>query len=121
MLAREQPLFTGCAEEKYGEVPLNGVLRSSQIHPRFIGICSHIDDRSPTGDAHRIIARDRQMGARRISFWDIVQLLAAYVAVPVALLYPVGFFALFFQFMNYFFLDFTRHGTRHPWSTGWWP
>jgi hypothetical protein len=35
-----------------------------------------------------------------------VQTLAAYVAVPVALLYPVGFFASFAQFMNYYFLDF---------------
>jgi hypothetical protein len=29
MLARERPLFTGCVEEEYGEVPLNGVLGSS--------------------------------------------------------------------------------------------
>jgi hypothetical protein len=43
---------------------------------------------------------------KEIGFWDVAQTLAAFVAVPVALLYPVGFFALFFQFMNYFFLDF---------------
>jgi hypothetical protein len=31
--------------------------------------------------------------------------LAAYVAIPVALVYPFGFFALFVQFARYFFLD----------------
>jgi hypothetical protein len=45
------------------------------------------------------------METQRISFLDIVQALAAYVAIPVALLYPVGFFALFAQFVNYYFLD----------------
>jgi hypothetical protein len=34
-----------------------------------------------------------------------VQTLAAFVAVPVTLLYPVGFFALFAQFVNYYFMD----------------
>jgi hypothetical protein len=32
MLAREKPLFTGCVEEEYGEIPLNGLLRSSGCH-----------------------------------------------------------------------------------------
>jgi hypothetical protein len=54
---------------------------------------------------HKIIARDRQMENQRISFFDVVQTLAVFIAVPVALLYPVGFFALFAQFVNYFFLD----------------
>jgi hypothetical protein len=44
---------------------------------------------------HKIIAKDRQLETQRISFLDIVQTLAAYVAIPVALLYPVGVFALF--------------------------
>ena len=34
------------------------------------------------------------------------QTLAAYVAIPVALVYPFGFFALFVQFTHYFNLDF---------------
>jgi hypothetical protein len=55
---------------------------------------------------HQLIAEERQVERDSIGFWDVVQTLAAYVAVPVALLYPVGFFALFFQFMNYYFLDF---------------
>ena len=37
---------------------------------------------------------------------DIVHTLAAYVAIPVALVYPFGFFALFVQFTKYFYLDF---------------
>jgi hypothetical protein len=41
----------------------------------------------------------------KITFWDIVQTLGAFVAVPVALLYPVGFVALFVQFVNYYFMD----------------
>src|SRR5215210_535071 len=45
------------------------------------------------------------MEAQRNSFLDVVQTLAAFVAGPVALLYPVGFFALFAQFVNYFFFD----------------
>jgi hypothetical protein len=45
------------------------------------------------------------METQRISFLDVVQTLAAFVALPVALLYPVGFFALFAQFVNYFFMD----------------
>jgi hypothetical protein len=44
MLAREKPLFTGCVEEEYGEVPLNGVLRSS---PRTFQIS--LEDVSRTG------------------------------------------------------------------------
>ena len=54
---------------------------------------------------HKIIARDRQMETQRIGFLDVVQTLAVFLAVPVALLYPVGFFALFAQFVNYFFMD----------------
>ena len=54
---------------------------------------------------NKIIARDRQMETQRISFLDVVQTLAAFVALPVALLYPVGFFALFAQFVNYYFMD----------------
>jgi hypothetical protein len=45
------------------------------------------------------------METPRISFLDVVQTLAAFVAAPVALLYPVGFFALFAQFVNYFYMD----------------
>jgi hypothetical protein len=48
----------------------------------------------------------RLLETQRISFLGVLQTLGAYVAAPVALLYPVGFFALFFQFVNYFFLDF---------------
>ena len=37
---------------------------------------------------------------------DIAQTLAAYVAIPVALVYPFGFFALFVQFTHYYLFDF---------------
>jgi hypothetical protein len=47
----------------------------------------------------------RLLETQRTSFLDVLQALAAYVVVPVALLYPVGFFSLFAQFMNYFSLD----------------
>lgn len=40
------------------------------------------------------------------SFLNLAQTLAAYLALPVALLYPFGFVALFAQFTNYFRLDF---------------
>jgi hypothetical protein len=43
---------------------------------------------------------------RRRNWAEIAQTLTAFVAVPVALLYPVGLVALFAQFVNYFFLDF---------------
>jgi hypothetical protein len=43
---------------------------------------------------------------RRSGWLEIAQTLAAYVAVPVALVYPFGFFALFVQFTKYFYLDF---------------
>lgn len=46
------------------------------------------------------------MTISRMSFPEIVQTLAAYVAIPVALVYPFGFFALFVQFTKYFRLDF---------------
>lgn len=46
------------------------------------------------------------MTAPRVSFLDIAQTLAAYLALPVVLLYPFGFVALFAQFTNYFRLDF---------------
>jgi len=46
------------------------------------------------------------MTAPRVSFLDIAQTLAAYLALPVLLLYPFGFVALFAQFTNYFRLDF---------------
>jgi hypothetical protein len=45
------------------------------------------------------------METQRNSFLDVVQTLAAFVAGPVALLYPVGSFALFAQFVNYYFMD----------------
>ena len=48
----------------------------------------------------------RRLETQRTSFLDVLQTLGAFVAIPVALLYPVGFFALFAQFTNYFFLDF---------------
>jgi hypothetical protein len=54
---------------------------------------------------YKIVAGYSQMETNRITFLDILQTLAAFVAVPVVLLYPVGFFALFAQFMNYFYLD----------------
>jgi hypothetical protein len=44
--------------------------------------------------------------APRLSFLTIAQTLAAYLALPVLLLYPFGFVALFAQFTNYFRLDF---------------
>jgi hypothetical protein len=40
------------------------------------------------------------------SFLNLAQTLAAYLALPVVLLYPFGFVALFAQFTNYFRLDF---------------
>jgi hypothetical protein len=46
------------------------------------------------------------MTTPRISFLAIAQTLAAYLALPVVLLYPFGFVALFAQFTNYFRLDF---------------
>jgi len=46
------------------------------------------------------------MTTSRISLSEIAQTLAAYVAIPVALVYPFGFFALFVQFTKYFGLDF---------------
>jgi hypothetical protein len=46
------------------------------------------------------------MTTPRTNFFAIVQTLAAYVAVPVALVYPFGFVALFLQFMRYFGLEF---------------
>ena len=46
------------------------------------------------------------MTGPRVSFLDIAQTLVAYLALPVALLYPFGFVALFAQFTNYFRLDF---------------
>ena len=42
---------------------------------------------------------------QRTTLVEAAQTLAAYVAVPVALVYPFGFFALFVQFAKYFFLD----------------
>jgi hypothetical protein len=41
----------------------------------------------------------------RVTLLDIAQTLAAYVAIPVALVYPFGFVALFLQFMKYFGLE----------------
>lgn len=46
------------------------------------------------------------MEDQRASFLETAQTLAAYVAIPVALVYPFGFFALFVQLAKYFFLDF---------------
>lgn len=40
------------------------------------------------------------------SFLNLAQTLGAYLALPVVLLYPFGFVALFAQFINYFRLDF---------------
>ena len=48
----------------------------------------------------------KQDESQRTNWTEIAQTLAAYVAVPVALLYPFGFLALFVQFTNYFYLDF---------------
>jgi hypothetical protein len=31
MLVREKPLFTGCVEVEYGEIPLNGFLTGSLL------------------------------------------------------------------------------------------
>ena len=42
----------------------------------------------------------------RINLLGLAQTLAAYLALPVVLLYPFGFVALFAQFVNYFHLDF---------------
>src|SRR3712207_2457403 len=46
------------------------------------------------------------MTTPQVSFRDLAQTLAAYLALPVVLLYPFGFVALFAQFTNYFDLDF---------------
>ena len=45
------------------------------------------------------------MTTPRTNFLEIAQTLAAYVAIPVALVYPFGFVALFLQFMRYFGLE----------------
>jgi hypothetical protein len=42
----------------------------------------------------------------RMSFTDKAQTLAAYLAIPAVLLYPVGFFALFTQFYGCFSFEF---------------
>lgn len=42
----------------------------------------------------------------RVNLLGVAQTLAAYLALPVVLLYPFGFVALFAQFVNYFHLDF---------------
>jgi hypothetical protein len=42
----------------------------------------------------------------RINLLGVAQTLGAYLALPVVLLYPFGFVALFAQFVNYFHLDF---------------
>lgn len=46
------------------------------------------------------------MTVPRDSFLSLAQTLTAYLALPVVLLYPFGFVALFAQFTNYFRLDF---------------
>src|SRR5215217_38227 len=46
-----------------------------------------------------------RMSTPRISFLDIAQTLAAYLAAPAVLVYPFGFLALFVQFTNYFGLE----------------
>jgi hypothetical protein len=46
------------------------------------------------------------MTTPRTSFLDIAQTFTAYVAIPVALVYPLGFVALFLQFTRYFGLEF---------------
>jgi hypothetical protein len=45
------------------------------------------------------------MTTPRISFLDLAQTLAAYLAAPAVLVYPFGFLALFVQFSNYFGLE----------------
>jgi hypothetical protein len=50
-------------------------------------------------------AGGKQEESQRRSWTEIVQTLTAYVAVPVALVYPFGFFALFAQVTKYFYLD----------------
>jgi hypothetical protein len=42
----------------------------------------------------------------RVNLLGVAQTFAAYLALPVVLLYPFGFVALFAQFTNYFGLDF---------------
>jgi hypothetical protein len=42
----------------------------------------------------------------RVNLLGVAQTLGAYLALPVVLLYPFGFVALFAQFVNYFHLDF---------------
>jgi hypothetical protein len=44
--------------------------------------------------------------AKKTNFLEVAQTLAAYVAIPVALVYPFGFVALFLQFVRYFGLEF---------------
>jgi len=46
------------------------------------------------------------MTTPRTNFLEVAQTLAAYVAIPVALVYPFGFVALFLQFMRYFGFEF---------------
>jgi hypothetical protein len=55
MLAREKPLFTGCVEGEYGEVPLNGVLR--RLH-------EPLDSLSLSSESPAIVG---VFGARRLS------------------------------------------------------
>jgi hypothetical protein len=45
------------------------------------------------------------MTTPKVSFLDIAQTLAAYLAIPALVVYPFGFAALFLQFMRYFGLD----------------
>ena len=42
----------------------------------------------------------------RVDWRSIADTLAAYLAIPVLLLYPFGFLALFVQFMKYFDFEF---------------
>lgn len=51
-------------------------------------------------------AQESPESGKRGSLEIAAQTLAAYVAIPVALVYPFGFFALFVQFTHYFSLDF---------------
>jgi hypothetical protein len=44
--------------------------------------------------------------ASRSNLRDVADTLTAYLAIPVILLYPFGFLALFLQFTRYFGLDF---------------
>lgn len=53
----------------------------------------------------KTIARTERVTTPSTRYLEIAQTLAAYVAIPVVLVYPFGFFALFVQFMRYFFLD----------------